>query len=268
VFFTLLLLAIVPGRAGGAAPPFALIDSRRAWLFNQGSFRPAGIGRWIERGPYGRRVWREHHRARDYIELFDPARTRYIRLYPWGQYAFVPRRKHYAWVCRGRWAHPANRPLNHALNADERDKLTTQDQRDSFPRLNEEYEVLAPASASYNCIGWSLGTTSSWVWPTEGGQPVYLHHFDSLYASHGFRRVARLSFKRVPGMEKIVLYGVRRSDGSGQPTHAAVQMSDGSWSSKLGSLPLIRHLHPNDVAGPSYGAPWVMYVRRRLPPPD
>jgi len=40
-------------------------------------------------------------------------------------------------------------------------------------------------------------------------------------------------------------------------------LPDGSWSSKLGSLPLIRHLRPDDVAGPTYGAPYVLYVRTK-----
>jgi hypothetical protein len=259
----LLVLVVAAGPLAAAAPPSALIDSRQAWLFNQGTFRPIKIGRWVEHGPVGTRKYREHRRTSEYIELYEPFRKRFVRLYPWGLYVFVPAKKHYAWVCPGRWAHPANRPLDFGRNAAERGKLTAPDQRTGFPRLGEEFEVLAPASVMYNCIGWSLGNTGAWVWPTDGQQPAYLPNFDALYRYYGFRRVKGLEFRRWPGHDKVVLYAVRKSDGSIQPTHAARQMPDGSWSSKLGSLPLIRHLHPNDIAGPSYGVPYVIYVRKR-----
>ena len=62
-------------------------------------------------------------------------------------------------------------------------------------------------------------------------------------------------------MDKVVLFAVNR-DGKAEITHACRQLPDGTWSSKLGSLPLIRHLKPDDVAGPTYGAP-VRGVRAR-----
>src|SRR5437016_5479833 len=45
-------------------------------------------------------------------------------------------------------------------------------------------------------------------------------------------------------------------------THAALQEPDGSWASKLGNLPLIRHANPYAVDGPTYGVPVATYVRR------
>jgi hypothetical protein len=257
-----LLVLAAAGPLAAAAPPAAVFDSRQAWLFNRGMFRPDGIGRWLEEGPAGKRHYREHRRTKDYLELYEPARRRFIRLYPWGQYVYVPARKHYAWVGRGRWAHPANRPLDFGRNAGERGKLMAPDQRNGFPRLGEEFEVLAPASVTYNCIGWSVGNNSTWVWPTDSTRKAQLVDFDTLYRSYGFYRARGISFKRRPGYEKILLYAIRREDGSIKPTHAARQMPDGSWSSKLGSLPLIRHLHPNDVSGPTYGQPFAIYIRR------
>src|SRR5262249_40151901 len=150
-------------------------------------------------------------------------------------------------------------PLDHTRNSTERSKLATTEHRAGFPRLREEFEVLAAASPSYNCIGWSLGFNNSWVWPVEAGQTVSLYHFDALYRYYGFTRVNKLAYRRQPDHDKVVLYAARRANGHITPTHAARQMPDGSWTSKLGSLPLIRHLHPHDVAGPSYGSPWVMY---------
>jgi hypothetical protein len=258
----LLLIAVGPLLAG---PKTIRVDSRQTWLFNQGTFRFAGTGRWIEQGPAGTHDYRENHRTTDFLELFDPVRKRYIRLYARGQYVYVPAKKHFAWVCPGRWADPGQRPLDMSRHPVERNKLTAAEQRAGFPRLGAEFEVLAPATVSYNCIGWSVGNQSSWVWPSERGQTAYLQHFDALYQYYGFRRIAGLDLKPQRGYDKVLLYAIRRSDGSIQPTHASLQLSDGSWSSKVGSLPLIRHLDPNDLAGPTYGAPWVVYVRPRSP---
>src|SRR5205823_3859038 len=118
--------------------------------------------------------------TREYVELFDPVGKRHFRLYPWGKYVYVPARQHFAWVAPGRWEHPARQPLDFLRNAFEREKLTSSEHRAGFPRLREEFEVMGPATPSYNCIGWSLGLTESWVWPTEAGETASLHHFDAL----------------------------------------------------------------------------------------
>ncbi len=258
----LLLLLLVAGPLLAAGPP-PRADTRRAWLYDRGSIRRVGPERWRERGPDGKVTYREHFRTREYVELFEPTRKRYYRLYPWGQYAYQEGQKHYLLIRSGRWAHPGIRPLDTTRNASHRGQLATDRERNGFPRLGDEYEVLAPATARYNCIGWSLGDTSSWVWPRQAGQPATLDDFDSLYAYHGYRRVNRLDYRPDPDQDRVVLYARGREDGGADVTHAARQLRDGSWSSKLGSLPLIRHLHPDDVAGPSYGVPWVMYVRAR-----
>jgi hypothetical protein len=267
----LLLVAAAPLAAAGppstgaaARAPSTPADSRRAWLFNQGAFRSAGSGRWVQRGPSGTFRYREHQRTAEYVELFDASRKRFVRLYQRGWYVFVPKKKHYALVGLGRWAlYPRQRPLDQERNTPERPKLSTAEHRAGFPRLGDEYEVMGEGSVAYNCIGWSVGNTTAWVWPGQAGQDIQLADFDSLYSYYGFRRVAGLDYKPVPGSDKVVLYALRRADGSISLTHAALQLRDGSWSSKLGSLPLIRHLHPDDVAGPSYGVPYVLYVRPR-----
>ena len=57
--------------------------------------------------------------------------------------------------------------------------------------------------------------------------------------------------------QKIALY----ADDSGTPTHAARQLADGAWTSKLGELADIVHATVDDVNGPLYGAP-VQFMRR------
>ena len=58
-----------------------------------------------------------------------------------------------------------------------------------------------------------------------------------------------------PGYEKVALYAF-----DGTPTHAARQLTDGRWSSKLGRSVDIAHT-PDALDGPVYGA-IVLYLCR------
>ena len=62
------------------------------------------------------------------------------------------------------------------------------------------------------------------------------------------------------GYERIALF----ADGDGRPTHAARQLLNGRWSSKLGKAEDIEHgLH--DLEGALYGS--VVLILKRLVPP-
>jgi hypothetical protein len=126
-----------------------------------------------------------------------------------------------------------------------------------FPHLGKNYEVVKPASSTYNCIAWSLGVTSEWIWP--GTSPEL---FDRLNARHGFRKMSKLDFHFQPGVEKIVLYG-KTVNGRTVATHQARQMPDGTWTSKLGKMAVIRHTSPDSLDGPDYGHPLAVYARKR-----
>ena len=60
---------------------------------------------------------------------------------------------------------------------------------------------------------------------------------------------------------KIAIY----AHDDGQPTHAARQLPDGRWTSKMGHLEDIEHRVVDDVNGPQYGSP-VRFMRRRAVP--
>lgn len=65
------------------------------------------------------------------------------------------------------------------------------------------------------------------------------------------------------GIEKIAIYGTGPA-GAEQPTHAALQLPDGRWTSKLGNCEDVTHSTANDLNGPCYGQV-VCFLRRPRP---
>jgi hypothetical protein len=62
------------------------------------------------------------------------------------------------------------------------------------------------------------------------------------------------------GYERIALY----ASADGVPTHAARQLRDGRWTSKLGRCEDIED-QLRDLQGENYGA--VVHIMKRAPPP-
>lgn len=138
-----------------------------------------------------------------------------------------------------------------------RQALLSPTMRESFPRLKNAFTVLKPSTQTYNCIAWSIGTTREWVWPGDR-----VADFDGLYARHGYSRQPGLNLALEPGKCKVVVYATLNPDATiNAVTHAAVQGPDGSWTSKLGSMALIRHATPGALRGRTYGTPVAVYVR-------
>jgi hypothetical protein len=133
----------------------------------------------------------------------------------------------------------------------------------NFPKLGR-FEVLAPSTGkagergAYNCIAHSLKVYTRWVWPGDK-----MADFDKLYGNYGYRRVKGFDYRFDRRYEKIVLYAKVHADGRVECTHGARQLADGTWTSKLGAGPLIRHQRPESVAGPSYGKPIAVYLKPR-----
>jgi hypothetical protein len=132
-----------------------------------------------------------------------------------------------------------------------------------FPNLGR-VEVLAPSTGkagergAYNCIAHSVKVYNRWVWE---GDTVAV--FDKLYGRYGYRRVKGLDYRFDSRYEKVVLYAKVHPNGRIECTHGSRQLADGSWTSKLGAGPLIRHARPESVAGPTYGKPIAVYVKAR-----
>ena len=134
-----------------------------------------------------------------------------------------------------------------------------------FPKLQRApFRVTSPPDPAYNCIAWAAGDTNDWWWPLENPEDAYwpegvlrtrtLESFRDVFATLGYTVCA--GERSEVDADKIALF----ADGLGIPTHAARQLPNGRWTSKLGSGEDIEHeLH--DLEGDLYGK--VVLVMRR-----
>ena len=112
----------------------------------------------------------------------------------------------------------------------------------AFPNLGSTgYRVASPGDLRYNCIAWAAEDVTRWWWPVGDYWPpgvprvVDLSAFTRAYGALGYEPCE--DGELGSGFEKIAIY----AKGNGVPTHAARQLEDGRWSSKLGKLEDIAH---------------------------
>jgi hypothetical protein len=133
-----------------------------------------------------------------------------------------------------------------------------------FPNLADDgYEIISPIANRYNCIAWaSKDSTRKWdcpdfYWPPGASTGDGIDALISVFAVQGYEICADGSPEE--GFEKVVLY----SDSSGEWQHAARQLPDGKWTSKMGRGEDIAHTTPNGVADSIYGQPQYFMKRTR-----
>ena len=104
-----------------------------------------------------------------------------------------------------------------------------------FPRLMaSNFSITSPPTVRYNCIAWASGDDSRWWWPIgkywPGGSPqsTSVDAFTMMFATLGYLDATSRSIES--GFEKVAVY----VNSSLQVTHAARQISEGLWTSKLG----------------------------------
>ena len=143
-----------------------------------------------------------------------------------------------------------------------------------FPNLNrDEYRVTSAAAPDYNCIAWAAGDDTDWWWPDPDPDSnnywpdtapfeETLSSFRVLFGSLGYRECATAELE--PGFEKVALF----ADADGWPTHAARQLPNGNWSSKLGRWQDIEHQSLYALAGSASPYGNVVLLLRRLSNPD
>ena len=137
---------------------------------------------------------------------------------------------------------------------------------DDFPRLTaSNHRITSPATPDYNCIAWAAGATDRW-W-----QPGEYWPFDELPTEASLTALVRLfthyGYEPSPlgildsSYEHVALYELPPFY-----THAARQLTNGKWTSKLGRLEDIEHDTPDVLADGCYGE--VAMVLRRLRPSE
>lgn len=141
--------------------------------------------------------------------------------------------------------------------------LSEQEIEKTFSHLIDSgYTVTSPETTEYNCIAWAANDTDAWwwpdsfnlgYWPPEIPRKETLYAFIKAYELFGYATCENSQFES--GFEKIAIY----IDSSGKPTHAARQLSNGHWTSKLGRLEDIEHNSLDSL--PEYGTVAVFMKR-------
>jgi hypothetical protein len=137
-----------------------------------------------------------------------------------------------------------------------------------FPNLAPTgYAVTSPADGAYNCIAWAAGVTDDWWWPDPMGVsswPAGVRREESITgfieAFHTLGYVPCADASLEAGVEKVALYAL-----GGAPKHAARQLPNGRWTSKLGNLEDVEHAL-DGLVGTWYGTV-VQVLKRPQPSP-
>ncbi len=132
---------------------------------------------------------------------------------------------------------------------------------EDFPNItNANHRITSPATADYNCIAWASGDTNHWwepgiYWPAPCHDGEFgIGVLADLLVHLGYEPCD--SDAPESGFTKIALYGSTLFY-----THAARQLPNGLWTSKLGKLEDIEHDLPHTIAGGVYGE--VMDIMKR-----
>ncbi|MBI4431633.1 MAG: hypothetical protein HY587_07990 [Candidatus Omnitrophica bacterium] len=116
---------------------------------------------------------------------------------------------------------------------------------EKFPNLKREsYRITSEATTQYNCIAWAIekddlvwwpDTMDQYSWPQDIVREEGLDAFISFFRRLGYEVCDDDLLER--GFEKIALY----VDENARGTHAAKQLKNGKWTSKLGPDEDIEH---------------------------
>ena len=127
------------------------------------------------------------------------------------------------------------------------------------------YEIKSQRSNKYNCIAWAAGEDNQKWWPGVGphaywpddiSEELDLQSFVSAFSTLGYKKCSDGNLAN--GVEKLAIF----AKASGEPTHAARQLSNGRWTSKLGREEDIEH-DLADLEGELYGHVTCFLMRPR-----
>lgn len=144
----------------------------------------------------------------------------------------------------------------------------------AFPGLSADpdFKITSPQTPDYNCIAWACNINNRWMWPKMPGYAWidgYSYWPDGVENSEDVASFVRAfeqkgysvcdSWNFENEYRKIALYV---KPGTTECTHAARQLRNGKWTSKLGNLFDIQHGTPYTIEGVCYG---VVYCFMRIP---
>lgn len=133
-----------------------------------------------------------------------------------------------------------------------------------FPNSNAEpFGVTSPPTPNYNCIAWAFGDNTKWYWPDplntyywpeNISREINTDAFIILFGTIGYVTCENGDLE--VGFEKIAIF----VDSVNIPTHAARQLENGFWTSKLGRHIDVQHTIKSIEKG-AYGTVHV-YMKR------
>lgn len=127
----------------------------------------------------------------------------------------------------------------------------------AFPRLAKEgYRITSPIDSRYNCMAWAIekmdlvfwpDTWNLFAWPDNVNREEGLQTFISFFQKLSYQICDNENVEE--GFEKVALY----ADEYGRGSHAARQLKNGKWTSKLGPDEDIEHNTLTGLEGAKLG---------------
>lgn len=112
-----------------------------------------------------------------------------------------------------------------------------------------EFRITSERAIRYNCFAWALGTcserfdpTNPRFWPKDVPREYTVASMLELFRTFGYELCEDGTLES--RFEKIAIYA--RDD---KPQHAARQLLNGFWTSKLGRYEDIEHATPEELEG-------------------
>jgi hypothetical protein len=124
-----------------------------------------------------------------------------------------------------------------------------------FPSAIGKHKITSNQDLTYNCIGFAANDTTRWwshesgyYWPAPNRSPL-VSSLVQVFVGLNFDNLGPRGNRDLEtGVLKVVLY-----EKNGQWTHAARQLPNGKWTSKLGRDEDIEHDTPECLCGATYG---------------
>jgi hypothetical protein len=138
------------------------------------------------------------------------------------------------------------------------------------PRLTaSNCSITSPILNRYNCIAWAAGDNKRNWWPDLDGfgywPPGCTRALTTAAFIQAFGTLGYLPCRDgllEANNQKVAIFATRGLMGN-VPTHAALQLPDGTWTSKMGPLEDICHQNVDGVGGPVYGDVICYLARQR-----